>query len=64
MQLTIESDSILDAEGRHLDGESDGQPGGNFFATLNSGGVISMARPTAEVQAHRVAAVIDALMGD
>jgi hypothetical protein len=27
-QLTIESALILDAEGRQLDGASDGQPGG------------------------------------
>jgi hypothetical protein len=63
-QLTIESASILDAEGRQHDDESDGQPGDNFLATLTSGGAISRARSTAEVRAHRVAVVIDALMAD
>jgi hypothetical protein len=35
MQLTIAAAELLDAEGRELDGNDDGQPGSNFIATLN-----------------------------
>jgi hypothetical protein len=63
-QLTIESALILDAEGRQLDGDSDGQPGGNFVARLTSGGVSSMAQSAAEVRVRRVAVAIDALVAD
>ena len=34
---------VLDAEGREIDGNDDGQPGGNYVATLNKQGVISAA---------------------
>jgi trimeric autotransporter adhesin len=64
MQLTIIAAGLLDAEGRELDGNNDGRPGGNFVATLTKGGVISMARSTAEVRAHQVTAAVDALMAD
>ena len=33
--LTINAASLLDAEGRPLDGNGDGRPGGNFLATLS-----------------------------
>ena len=65
MQLTINSSLILDAQGRQLDGNHDGQPGGNFVATLDRGGVINMARTTAEVRTGRGhAGAVDALMAD
>jgi hypothetical protein len=34
LQLTILASSVLDAEGRPLDGNHDSQPGGNFQTTL------------------------------
>ena len=37
--LTINAAGLLDAEGRPLDGNGDGQPGGNFVATLSTGRV-------------------------
>ena len=64
MQLTIIAVDLLDAEGRELDGNNDGQPGGNFAATLNSGGVISMTRMMAESRVGRTTAVIDAVIAD
>jgi hypothetical protein len=64
MQLTIAAADLLDAEGREIEGNGDGQAGDSFVATLISGGVISMARSTAEVRAHRVAAAVDALTDD
>ena len=34
LQLTINAALVLDAQGQQLDGNRDGQPGGNFVATL------------------------------
>ena len=34
LQLTITASGVLDAQGRALDGNGDGQPGGNFQTTL------------------------------
>jgi hypothetical protein len=34
LQLTITANGVLDALGRPLDGNNDGQPGGNFQTTL------------------------------
>ena len=34
LQLTIIAVQTLDAEGRPIDGDHDGQPGGNFQTTL------------------------------
>ena len=39
LQLQINSSTLTDALGRPLDGNHDGQPGGNFLATLKKGGV-------------------------
>jgi hypothetical protein len=65
MQLTINTDLVRDAAGQPLDGNHDGQPGGNFIATLNSSGVIGMARTKMEIPASPVnAAAIDAVMAD
>jgi hypothetical protein len=64
IQLTINAADVMDAEGRQLDGNGDGQPGGNFVAILNSGRISSMAQSAAEVRVRRVAAAIDALVDD
>jgi hypothetical protein len=65
MELTIDSGLVRDAEGRPLDGNHDGQPGGDFVATLNRAGVISMARTMVEAGAGRVTAMaVDALTAD
>ena len=64
MQLTINAANLLDAEGREIDGNDDGQPGGNFVATLNSSRVISMARTMAETRSRRMTAAIDSLLAD
>jgi hypothetical protein len=63
MQLTIDSALVLDAEGRELDGDHDGRPGGNVIATLNNQGVISMATQ-AGARVDRVASAVDSLMAD
>jgi hypothetical protein len=50
LQLTIVAAGLLDAEGRPIDGNRDGQPGGNFTATLGNRGGITVAvtsRPVA-----------------
>jgi hypothetical protein len=62
MQLTINAEAVRDASGRPLDGNRDRQPGGNFVAILNGGGVISMARARPSAERSRVSAqAFDAL---
>jgi hypothetical protein len=36
MRLSINASLVLDAEGRQLDGDADGNPGGNYTALLNN----------------------------
>ena len=43
LQLVINASLLTDARGRPLDGNDDGQAGGNFLATLSKSGV-SVAR--------------------
>lgn len=65
MRVTINADVVRDEAGQSIDGNHDGQPGGNFVATLNARRVLSMARPMAEPRAGRVAdAAISAMMAD
>ena len=62
-QLTINASLIHDAEGRELDGNDDGQPRGNYVATLNNQGVISAVISTARTR--RISArAVDALLLD
>ena len=59
LQLTIIAAKTLDAEGRPIDGDHDGQPGGNFQTTLRKA-------PTRAVEAPPIGLagrVIDALLG-
>ena len=59
LQLTIIAAKTLDAEGRPVDGDHDGHPGGNFQTTLRKA-------PTRAVEAARIGLagrVIDALLG-
>ncbi len=61
MQLTINASLVLDAEGRQLDGNDDGQPGGNYVAMLNSHGLASAALPlvrTGRISARAVGALL------
>ena len=39
LKLTINAAGLLDTLGRPLDGDHDGQPGGNFAASLRKNGV-------------------------
>jgi hypothetical protein len=39
LQLTINAAEVLDAEGRPIDGNRDGQPGGNLVAPLSKAGI-------------------------
>ena len=50
MQLSINASLVLDAEGRQLDGDGDGTPGGSYTALLNNRGVVSAARSLATVR--------------
>ena len=40
LQLTIIAAGTLDAEGRPIDGNRDGQAGGNFVATFGGAGIV------------------------
>ena len=40
LQLTIIASAVFDAEGRPIDGDRNGQPGGNFVATFRGAGVV------------------------
>ena len=56
---------IDECRGRPLQVNTNAQPGGDFVATLNTGGVISMARSMAEPRGRRVvAAAIESLTAD
>ena len=48
MQLTINAADVLDSEGREIDGNGDGQPGGDYVAILNKSGLISTPGPMAK----------------
>ncbi len=62
MQLTINASLIKDAQGRQLDGNDDGQPGGNYVAILNNHGG-NAALPL--IRAGRASAkVVDALLAN
>ena len=50
MQLSINASLVLDAEGRQLDGDGDGTPGGSCTVLLNNRGVVSAARSLATVR--------------
>jgi hypothetical protein len=39
VQLTIDAASLLDGNAQSIDGNGDGQPGGDFRATLGKGGI-------------------------
>jgi hypothetical protein len=61
MQLTINAADVVDALGRQLDGNNDGQPGGNYVSSPFNSRVINNAQPS--VRVNRVSATaIDAIM--
>ncbi len=62
-QLTINASLVLDAEGRAIDGNDDGEPGGSYVAILNNQGVISAAISAARTKSMSEKA-IDALLLD
>jgi hypothetical protein len=49
LQLTIIAAKTLDAEGRPLDGDHDGQPGGNFQTTLRKAPTRAVEAPPIEL---------------
>ena len=59
LQLTIIAAKTLDAEGRPIDGDHDGQPGGNFQTTLRK----AATRPVEAPPIGLAGRVIDALLG-
>jgi hypothetical protein len=61
MELTINGSVLLDAHGQDLDGNFDGQPGGNYTSLLNSKGLISTGLPAVSTKAVSAKAV-DALL--
>ncbi len=62
LQLVINASLLTDARGRPLDGNDDGQAGGNFLATLSKGGV-SVASAARTVGAQHVSALaVDVLL--
>ncbi len=50
LQLTIRSGAVTDASGRAIDGNRDGQAGGDFVAQFGAGG-LSLAAPSVAVDA-------------
>ena len=52
-KLQIISADLIDAQGRALDGNDDGTPGGNFVATFSRNG-LTLARPSAIRRATRL----------
>ena len=48
LQLTINAARLLDSDGQELDGNGDGQPGGNYIAIFSGAGVIRTARAMAK----------------
>jgi hypothetical protein len=64
LQLTINAARTLDSMGRPIDGNRDGQPGGDFLATFGRAGIrISRAAvpgPLAGVASRIASAAIDA----
>jgi len=60
--LSINAAGLLDAENRPLDGNGDGQPGGNFVATLGKGrATIDSALALGESSLH--GRLVDAVLG-
>jgi hypothetical protein len=60
--LRITAADLLDSYGRSLDGNDDGQPGGNFVATLSKSGIrVAQAEMKTRVAPLPVLAV-DALL--
>jgi MBG domain (YGX type) len=50
LDLTVQAASLLDAEGRELDGNNSGQPGANFTAVLSKAGAsVTSARERARI---------------
>ena len=64
MQLTINAALVLDGQGRPLDGNDDGQPGGNFTKALTPSSNITFARTLPEVSVSREAARVQAVDRD
>ena len=63
-QLRITASSLTDANGRSLDGNHDGQPGGDLVATLTKKG-ITIARFKGKPRVRKLsAAAVDAVLAD
>ncbi len=64
MRLTVNASLVLDVEGREIDGNEDGQLGGNDVVILNYRGVISAAHTSARKKAHLLSLYYDQLFRD
>jgi hypothetical protein len=62
VQLRIIASVLTDALGRPLDGNDDGQPGGDFVATLGKTGVRSASVAAARIVKRSSTHVVDALL--
>ena len=63
MQLRITASSLTDTYGRLLDGNHDGQPGGDFVANLSKNKVTILLAAQANAAPRTPAATIDAALG-
>jgi hypothetical protein len=63
-ELIVSGSLVTDTLGREIDGNDDGQPGGDFIATIRGSGVTDGGLPLAQTQKQpaTVPAVIDALL--
>jgi hypothetical protein len=63
-QLRVKSAFLTDSFGRPIDGNHDGQPGGDFSANLSKNKVTILAVPQAQAVSSRTAAAVDAVLRD
>jgi hypothetical protein len=62
LQLSIGASSVHDTQGRPLDGNRDGQPGGDFQATFGNAGIRLAGAPRTGPSSAVSAAAFDALL--
>jgi hypothetical protein len=64
MQLRITAASLTDTNGRMIDGNHDGPPGGDFAANLSKNKVTILLAAPAKTVIRTPAAAVDAALGD
>ena len=60
LDLTVQAASLLDAQGRQLDGNNSGRPGANFTAALSKAGATVTSARIGGLSSHAVDAVLAA----